>query len=107
MRCKKCSKKVGDRVKAPSPDLKLWGIGKMSGGRWRDLADEENQEYGNEYEYEAGKIEWGGSMKAYPDPPAHLAYIMQKSRADAALEEESRPKPSRVEKGEPYGAFSR
>ncbi|CAD7667428.1 unnamed protein product [Nyctereutes procyonoides] len=70
------SRKVWDQVKASNPDLKLWEIGKI--------------------------IEYNESMKAYHNSPAYLAYINAKSRAEAALEEESRQRQSRMEKGEPY-----
>uniref|UniRef100_A0A2K6FY20 HMG box domain-containing protein n=1 Tax=Propithecus coquereli TaxID=379532 RepID=A0A2K6FY20_PROCO len=74
------SGKVWDQVKASNPDLKLWEIGKIIGE----------------------KIEYNASVEAYDNSAVYLAYINAKSRAEAALEEESRQRQSHMEKGEPY-----
>ncbi|KAJ8728735.1 hypothetical protein PYW07_006431 [Mythimna separata] len=83
------SRRVWDTVKAAHPDLKLWEIGRIIGGMWRDLPETEKAGYVDEYEAE--KAQYTEMLKAYQSSPAYIQWLAHKTRV-GNLEEESTSK---------------
>jgi len=79
------SKKVWDSVKAANPRLPLWEIGKIIGQTWRDLPEEERQEFTDEYETE--KQEYDKNMALYKSSPAYQSYMKAKSQGNPVIED--------------------
>merc|ERR1712008_502978 len=79
------SKKVWETVKAANPRAPLWEIGKIISKTWQEMAEEERQEYNEEYENE--KQEYDKNMALYKSSPASQAYVQAKSRGNPVIED--------------------
>jgi len=79
------SKKVWETVKAANPRAPLWEIGKIIGQTWQDMAEEERQEYNDEYEKE--KTDYDREMALYKSSPAYQSYMQAKSRGNPVIED--------------------
>lgn len=77
------SRKVWDQVKTDNPEMKLWEVSKLIGQQWRDLSDEEKQEYINEYE--GDKADYEKQLKTYHSSPPYLAYLSAKSKSKSGM----------------------
>lgn len=59
------SRRVWDSVKAANPDLKLWEIGRIIGGMWRDLPQSEKYAFVDEYEAEKVRVFFSNMLKIH------------------------------------------
>ncbi|CAF4762697.1 unnamed protein product [Pieris macdunnoughi] len=72
------SRRVWDTVKAANPDLKLWEIGRIIGGMWRDLP--QTEKYAFVDEYEAEKAQYTEMLKTYQSSSAYIQWLAHKTR---------------------------
>ena len=57
------------QVKNQNPELKFVEIGKIVGGMWKQLSEDDKSEFVEEYELE--KTEYDKKMAAYKNTPAY------------------------------------
>lgn len=78
------SRKVMDSVKASHPELKSWELGKVVSQMWRDLNENEKQEYLNEYEN--AKVDYCEQLRHYHNSPQYQTLLSNASKKKSKFE---------------------
>ena len=68
-------KQIWESVRAANPDVKVYDIGRIIGGLWRDLPQEGKQVYLEQYELD--KQDYNRALKAYHDSPAYQSWLQE------------------------------
>lgn len=72
------SRKMWEKLKEEGK--RVWEVGKIIGQKWRELSDDEKQQYVDEYEQE--KFNYGERVKAYQNSPAYRQWLEMKQQAE-------------------------
>jgi len=76
------SKKCWESVRVDHPDLKLWEIGSIIGGKWRELTAEVKKEYQDAWN--SDKSRYDVEIAAYRNSPEYKNYLKAKSEEEQA-----------------------